>query len=238
MQAINGTQSTGGLALSQPHVSSMGGLSSLYSSHAALLVRRSPVHVKRSGSGGPGFAMGEDMSVTSIANDDLDALRRRLRIMEDKEEIRDLLTRYGYTADLGLFDDFVETLTDDCLWEAGSMAVPGAGAGAVDGVMRGKREAMSAVSGPQHASIVNREQHLMVNFIIQVDGDEAQAVGHLAVTLHYTGGFGLATCRLCQARFRRIDGQWLISQIRFYETGDTRARDMIVATGLLTSPVR
>src|ERR1700722_20376258 len=126
----------------------------------------------------------------------LHELEHRIGILEDKEAIRDVLTRFGYNADLGRFDEFVLTLTEDCIWDvSGGLQLPDGGvSSSVTSV--GREQARETVTGPGHIAIVNREQHLMVDFIIEVSGDTATAVGQLAVTLKHQAGFGLVTCRM------------------------------------------
>jgi hypothetical protein len=161
-------------------------------------------------------------------------LEQRLRVLEDKEAIRDVLVRFGYNADLGRFDDFVQTLTEDCVWDvSGGLKLPEGGVS--DSLTSvGREQARETVTGPGHLAIVNREQHLMVDFIIEVDGDTASAIGQLAVTLLHQAGFGLVTCRMCRARLRRVEGRWLISEIYFRELGAPDCAEVIGAAGLLS----
>ena len=164
---------------------------------------------------------------------ELEVLSRKVRELEDKEDIRDLLTRYGYNADLGRFDEFLGTLTDDCVWDlSGGLRLPDGG---VEGseVAIGHEEARRVVTGAGHAAIVRREQHLMVNFIIDVRGDEATAIGQLAVTTNTPIGFGLATCRMVRAKLIRSDRGWLIREIVFREIGAPDCEQVIAGTGLL-----
>lgn len=161
------------------------------------------------------------------------AMAERLAILEDKDAIRELIYRYGYTADTAQYEDFVALLTEDCVWEAVGVAIPGVQESASGAVMTGRAEAMAAVDGPGHAQLANREQHVMANFIIEVEGDTARAIGHLVLTVHHWGGFALGTCRLTRMAFRRENGQWLISEVSFRETGEPAGSAMIVATGLL-----
>ncbi|HMG42890.1 MAG TPA: nuclear transport factor 2 family protein [Acidimicrobiales bacterium] len=173
------------------------------------------------------------MTDEPVAAAELASLRRRLQVLEDKEQIRDVLVRFGYNADLGRFDDFLATLTDDCVWDvSGGLRLPEGGVS--DGLVSvGHEQARRTVTGPGHLAIVNREQHLMVDFIVDVDGDDATAVGQLAVTFHGPAGFGLVTCRMCRTKLRRVDGRWLIREIVFRELGAPDCGEVIDAAGLL-----
>ncbi|MEY2589244.1 MAG: hypothetical protein QOJ67_1228 [Acidimicrobiaceae bacterium] len=176
------------------------------------------------------------MSNASEVASELEDLRQRLQVLEDKEAIRDVLVRFGYNADLGRFDDFLQTLTEDCVWDvSGGLQLPDGGVSAAVASV-GHEQARATVTGPGHLAIVNQEQHLMVDFIIEVDGDIATAIGQLAVTLRHQAGFDLVTCRMCRARLRRVDGRWLIGEIFFRELGAPDCADVIDAAGLL-SPV-
>jgi ketosteroid isomerase-like protein len=159
-------------------------------------------------------------------------LRERLTLLEDKEAIRDLIYRYGYTADVERYDEFLDTLTDDVVWTASGSSTPGL-APPPETSFRGKAEALAAVSGPGHAAIANREQHIMANFIISVDGDKAEAVGHLLLTIHHWGGFAVASCRYTQMKFARTGGRWRISELTFRETGHAESARFIVESGQL-----
>jgi hypothetical protein len=177
------------------------------------------------------------MSDASEVASELDELKRRVQLLEDKEAIRDVLVRFGYNADLARFDDFLQTLTEDCVWDvSGGLLLPDGGVSAPVASV-GHEQARATVTGPGHLAIVNHEQHLMVDFLIEVDGDTATSIGQLAVTLHHQAGFDLVTCRMCRARLRRVEGRWLIQEIFFRELGAPDCAEVIDAAGLL-SPVR
>jgi hypothetical protein len=163
---------------------------------------------------------------------ELDALKREVRQLKDREEIRDLVSRYAWTADLEQYDDWLETLTEDCVWTMSGMAMPGTPQGD-GGVVRGRSGCYEAVSSAIHGEIVNREQHHMTNLLIEIDGDEASAIGQLLLTIKFPGGFGIATCRLTRMHFRREHGRWLICELVFREIGEQRGKDMILETGLV-----
>jgi ketosteroid isomerase-like protein len=178
------------------------------------------------------------MDQTTDLGLEIEALREKIQLLEDKEAIREVVYRYGYTADLGRYDDFVHTLTEDCVWRASGAVEPGTGRARMS-VFNGRDEALSAVSGPGHTALVHSEQHLLTNLIIHVDGDTATAIGHLAltVTTRWAGAFGLGTCRMMSLAFRRVDGQWLISEIEFRETGGPYVTEMSNQSQLLSSAV-
>ncbi len=166
--------------------------------------------------------------------DNLEALARRIQVLEDKEAIRDVIYRYGMTADLAHYDDFVDTLTEDCVWDrTGGTRLPDGGR-SKDVICRGKGEAMESITGPAHAWLAGRVQHLFADLIIKVEGDAATAIGHLAVPRYNDEeGFGLMTCRTVRVRLVRSEGRWLIREIFFRGLGHPTADAVISETGLL-----
>lgn len=173
----------------------------------------------------------DEVSLGDLARE-MAALRREVRELRDREEIRELVYRYGISADVERYDEFLDTLTEDVVWTAAGtfnpgMAMPG------EATMHGHAEALAAVSGPGHAGIANKEQHVMANLVIEVDGDHAQAIGHLVLTLHNWGGFSIGTCRYVHMNFRREQDRWRISQLTFRETGDAASAKYIAESQLL-----
>lgn len=175
--------------------------------------------------------LAEDIDIRSIT-DELAALRREVRVLRDKEEIRDLVYRYAFCADVDEVDLFLDTLTPDAVWTASGSFVPGQGLPG-KGVFRGREEARAALTSPSHAAIANKEQHVMANLVIDVTGDTARAIGHLVLTVHNWGGFGLGTCRYVHMDFVRQSDGWRISALTFRETGDPAMSQYIVDSGLL-----
>ena len=55
---------------------------------------------------------------------EFEKMKERLQVLGDKEEIRDLLCRYSYNADLGRDDGFVQLFTEDAIWEAQTLEFP------------------------------------------------------------------------------------------------------------------
>lgn len=174
----------------------------------------------------------DERTATQDLAEQVAALRRELRHLQDREAIRDLVSRYAWTADLEQYDDWLDTLTEDCVWTMSGMAMPGVAQGE-GGVVRGRDGCFSAVTSDAHAEMVNREQHHMTNLLIEIDGDTASAIGQLLLTIKVPGSFAIATCRLTRMHFRREGGRWLISELVFREIGEQRGKDMILETGLV-----
>ena len=157
--------------------------------------------------------MGNDKQMVQ----ELEALKRRLQVMEDKEAIRDVLVRYAFTADLERTDDFIKLWTEDGTFDLGTQY----------GVWKGREQIKQLLDGPVHKSITNRSQHLMVHYIINVDGDTATAAGYSLVTVHWQAGFGIFRCGFRTFRFRRVEGRWLIQETVSRETGNAECQSLI-----------
>ncbi|MFC1919286.1 nuclear transport factor 2 family protein [Chloroflexota bacterium] len=148
---------------------------------------------------------------------ELEAVKQRLQELEDKEAIRDLLVRYGFTADLSRTNDYVDLWTEDAIFDVGTEY----------GLWKGKDKIRQLMEGPVHQSITNNSQHLMLDYIINVDGDKATAAGYCLVTLHWQAGFGIFRCSFRTFSFQRIDGRWLIKEAKSRATGDPECNQII-----------
>ena len=158
-----------------------------------------------------------------MANDtglsqELETLRKRLQILEDKEAIRDVLARYAFNADLNRNDNFLKLWTDDCTFEtdAGGLTI-----------MKGKDEVMAHMLDTVHQSVTNRSQHLLLDCLINVDGDTATAAGYLLLTERWDGGFGIFRCAWRTFRFQRVDGAWLIKEAVSRSIGEAGCQELI-----------
>ena len=141
-----------------------------------------------------------------MANDtelaqELKALKERIQILEDKEAIRDVITRYAFNADLNRIDSLLELWTDDCTFNSDRGRVT---------IYKGKDEIEAYLREPLHQSITNRSQHLQLDYIIKVDGDTATATGYQLLTLRWDGGFGIIRGAFRVFHLRRVNGTWLI----------------------------
>jgi ketosteroid isomerase-like protein len=139
--------------------------------------------------------------------DRIAALEQRLRMLEDKEEIRALRDDYHGCINDGRFGEIVDLFTDDGFVELGYLAT------------YDKREAIDAC----FSGMGERERFYIKQFIhshqIDVDGDTGTGVSYLEARY---GRFG--TSYLVSGRYddiyRRVDGRWLFSSMvaEFYYT--------------------
>lgn len=149
---------------------------------------------------------------------DLEALKQRLQVLEDKEAIRDVLTQYSLNADLDRTDTFLKLWTEDGTFDLGPQM----------GIWHGRDQIKQHVmNAPFHRSITTRSQHLMLDFEIDVDGDTATAAGYVLITVRWQAGWGIARCVIRTFRFRRVKGHWLIQESVSRETGDPECQKLI-----------
>ena len=96
------------------------------------------------------------------------SIENRLRVLEDRGKIRQLLVDYGRTLDTRDFDGFARLFAKDAEYTGGGGGDPVRGPEAIAGLLKDVFEANpTGVRSPNF--------HLFANEIIQVDGDEAIA---------------------------------------------------------------
>ena len=132
----------------------------------------------------------------------IEALERRVKELEDKEAIRDVLARYGFTADLGFSKDWVDVWTEEGVYDLG----PEETAAGSDALFH------DIITNPEgHKTIENRSQHTVVNHFIRVDGDSAWAEAYSIVFVRGDEGYYPWTCGYNHFEFERKDGRWRLA---------------------------
>lgn len=106
-----------------------------------------------------------------------ESIAERLRTLEDREAIRDLIARYGPLADAG------DPQAVAALWsEDGSYTVGGMGEA------RGRSAIAALISGPLHQSLLDDGcAHVLTSPAIDLAGDSAVARCHSVVFRHEDG---------------------------------------------------
>ena len=103
----------------------------------------------------------------------LDLIEAELRELRDMETLRHLLSTYGFNADLGRVEQYLDGWTDDGVYDLSE-----------DMLLEGRAELEALMSDPtgfQKLQIENRSQHLVANLFIKVNGDAAWAEGYSVV---------------------------------------------------------
>lgn len=112
----------------------------------------------------------------TASDEELAALKARLRRLEDESELREVLSKYGFSADLGLRDKYLGLFTEDAFIDIGPRQPPGRFEG---------REAIGAqfFDSIARTSISGHSQHHAYSgpMVFHIDGDDAVAEGYSIV---------------------------------------------------------
>lgn len=148
---------------------------------------------------------------------EIDELTRRVQRLEDERELRELLSRYGFTADFGHARAYTDLFTRDGSIDAGRRLG--------DGPISGRAAIHDFITGPAHLAIQFSSQHHVAcgPTVFYVDGDTAEAEGYSLVIVRsetekkrHRAAWGtgwaieIAGANVNHWRFRRVDGQWRI----------------------------
>jgi hypothetical protein len=183
-----------------------------------------------------------------LARDDLEA---RLRRFEDERELRELLSRYGFTADLGRSREYVELYTEDGRINLGTGRWGAEGSGP-NGAHTG-REALyeNFILAPPHKCIEGYCQHhaLTGPLIFHINGDDAVAEGYSLVVVQSDENerrarscrpvrreINIAGANFNRWTFRRVDGRWRIFERFNREIGSPEIHDVIINSLRSTRP--
>jgi len=151
----------------------------------------------------------------------LEALEARVQELEDERAIRDLLSRYGYTADSCKDEAFVDLYTED-----GSMKLslrPSEFTDETIAVWKGRDQIRAFITNPQgHHSpaLYGRSMHVNDNIVVHIDGDEAVANSYQFAIAVAEPGVKVLSAGNNQWQFRKVDGEWQIKERRGAYLGD------------------
>ena len=141
---------------------------------------------------------------------ELGEVKQRLQALEDKEEIRQLLSQYSYNADLSRNDGYIQLFTKEGtfeLWNPDTAGFSGKAEGNAKEIFKGHDRIRELLEGPGHQSFTTRCQHLVdLALKIDVDGNQATATGYDVLTVRWLGGFGILRCSMRRWAFRRTNG--------------------------------
>jgi ketosteroid isomerase-like protein len=137
-----------------------------------------------------------------IANEEFESLKKRVQMLEDKDAITSILSRYSLNVDLGRGEDFLKLFVDDCVFASDL-----SGSGKMS-YRRGKKELGEMVATPPP-----KGQHLQLDYHINVNGDTAVAYGYQDLTSLKGTGVTLGRAAIRYLKFKRIEGTWLIQEV-------------------------
>jgi uncharacterized protein (TIGR02246 family) len=106
-----------------------------------------------------------------------ESVAKRLRALEDREAIRELIARYGPLADSGDAAGVAALFAKDGVYAVGGM-----------GEAKGRAAIAALISGPVHQSLMTDGcAHILTSPVIELDGDCAVARCHSIVFRHEDG---------------------------------------------------
>lgn len=129
-----------------------------------------------------------------------ESIAERLRTLEDREAIRDLIARYGPLADAG------DPQAVAALWsEDGSYTVGGMGEA------RGRSAIAALISGPLHQSLLDDGcAHVLTSPAIDLAGDSAVARCHSVVFRHEDGEWAAVRVSANRWELARTSAGWRV----------------------------
>jgi hypothetical protein len=143
--------------------------------------------------------------------DRVSALEARLRTLEDQEKIRRCLARYGFNADLGRSEEYLNLWSEDGLYDLDS------------GQLRGEpalRDMITSPTGAHKSQIENRSMHAVGNLFIEIQGETAFAEGYSIVWVRNPEGrHEPRTAGYNHWDFRRKGEGWLMTRRLRREVG-------------------
>jgi hypothetical protein len=134
----------------------------------------------------------------------LEELERRLQVLETERELRSVLARYSFTADLGQSQAWVDLFTEDGAYDLGPTGPTAGRFEGPDGLRR-------VILGPGHKGIEGSCQHWTTGpLVFDIGADCATAEGYSAVLVQRETGIEVWTAGFNRWTFARVDGAWKI----------------------------
>jgi len=129
-----------------------------------------------------------------------DGIAGRLRLLEDREAIRDLIARYGPLADAGNAEAVAALWHEDGVYAVGGM-----------GEARGREAIAALISGPVHQSLLTDGcAHVLTSPAIDLAGDSAVARCHSLVFRHEDGEWAPVRVAANRWELRRGTTGWQV----------------------------
>ena len=132
-------------------------------------------------------------------DDRVAALEERVRLLEDKLAIQQLITAWGPAVDTGNSDAAASLFTDDCVLESDlSYLVSPAAVAAM-------------VLGEGHQALIrDGSAHIAATALVKVEGDDATAVGYTRVYHHTPDGYEVWRVSANNWELRRTPDGWKV----------------------------
>jgi hypothetical protein len=146
--------------------------------------------------------------VTSDHSNELELALGRLQAVEDQFAISRTLYKYGHTYDYDDYDGWLDCFTDDAVYDVvkadGEVIIACVGRAELDVQIRGHKHALNRFT-----------QHLLIEPLIEVDGDRATSVAYFVRTDDRESKPYISASGRYHDELRRCDdGQWRFSSRR------------------------
>lgn len=169
----------------------------------------------------------------------LEALARRVQLLEDERDIRRLLCEYAFSADLGRSRAWVELFTEDGAIDLGETVQAMSGAAAPENYPTRPRFVgheqllLDFITALPHRRVERRSQHHTAGgpLVIEVDGDDATARGYSVLITRGADGFRIEMAAFNRWTLRRIDGRWRIAERRIRPVASPEAAEVLGLPG-------
>ena len=154
--------------------------------------------------------------MTEDAADRIEQLERRLRALEDEREIRELLSRYSFGADVYRGESWVSLWTDDGLYDLGPSVS-----------YQGRDELMELITGPGMPPARHAQHHTEGPLVVRVDGDGAVVEGYSITYVNRGAVNEVWNMGFSRWILRREGGQWRIAARHRREVGTDEQTQVI-----------
>ena len=154
-------------------------------------------------------------------------LEARVRELEDDRAIRDVLSRYGFTADGCKDEAFVDLYTEDgairvARGKRGGKEFGGEGWSEWKD-KEGIRQFITHPQGHHRPELYGKSMHLQGNNLVtEIDGDQAIARSYQVAIVAGDDGVRVLSAGNNQWQLRKVDGNWLIHERRGAYLGDDK----------------
>lgn len=169
----------------------------------------------------------------------LTTLENRVLEMEDERQIRELISTYGYVADVGSIDDFVDLFTPDGVLDLAMGA--SYGDYAVTRRWEGSDELRLYLEDPEglwDKSWWGNVMHAQGNNTkVAIDGDTAEASGY-AISVLARDGLQLIGASVNRWLLRRTENGWRVVERKLRPIGDADFAPMMLGEGRTTATDR
>jgi hypothetical protein len=122
-------------------------------------------------------------------------------LLEDKEELRDLVTRYCLYIDSGRYDDWVGTFTEDGVFDS-----PILGRWQGKAMLKQFTEKYRAWTGAA------QPRHCVMNVLLNVEGNHATGECYLLMTHAEAGKAELIVSGRYEDKMEKVNGKWLFKE--------------------------